>query len=185
MQESDMMAKLEALLFYHGEPISREDIAKFLEISKKEVQPLIESYNHIVNARKEGGLELLVSDSEIQLVTKKQCAEIFKKLQDKELREDLTPAALETLSVVAYLGPLTRPEIDYVRGVNSSFMVRGLVLRGLLKRSVGGKRGAFAYSASFEFLKHMGIRAQEELPEYEKYKGLLQRLREQNVEIKV
>lgn len=180
MKESDTIAKLEALLFYHGEPISWEDIAKFLGIQKKEVQSLIEMYERALKEREGGGLELLRSESEAQLVTKRECGEIFKKLQDKELKEELTPAALETLSVVAYLGPLFRPEIDYVRGVNSSFMLRALMLRGLLERTKGGKRGAFRYAASFEFLKHMGLRGQEELPEYAKYKGLLERLREQN-----
>ena len=176
---NEKIAQLEALLFYHGEPTSHDDIAKFLGIQKKDVLNLLREYEDNLSRRDGGGLELLHSGSLVQLVTRKEYADVFKKLQDAELKEELTPAALETLSVVAYLGPLTRPEIDYIRGVNSSFMLRALFLRGLIERLKGGKRGAFQYSASFEFLKHMGINGQEELPEYDKHKGLLERLREQ------
>ena len=180
---NDRIAQLEAFLFYHGEPISEDELAKFLKLEKKEVRSALETYRGVLREREGGGLELLFSDSEVQLVTKPAHAALLKKLQEEELEEELTPAALQTLSVVCYLGPLTRPEIDYIRGVNSSFTLRGLVVRGLINRNSGGKRGAFRYAVSFEFLKHMGIRGQEELPEYEKYTGLLQRLREQGQKI--
>ncbi|MDP3725163.1 MAG: SMC-Scp complex subunit ScpB [Nanoarchaeota archaeon] len=180
IHDGSKVAELEALLFYHGDPISHEDIAKFLDISKKEVRPLLLEYQNILSSREEGGLELLLSDFEVQLVTSPKHGDLFRKLQEEELKEELTPAALQALSVVAYLGPLTRPEIDYIRGVNSSFTLRGLILRGLVNRVTGGKRGAFQYSASFEFLKHMGIGSAEGLPEYAKYKSVLERLREQS-----
>ena len=99
---------------------------------------------------------------------------ISEKLAKEEFKEDLTPAALETLSVVAYLGPMPRSMIDYVRGVNSSFMLRNLLMRGLVERTLSEKRkNVYEYRVSFDFLKHMGIGTIGELPEYEKYKNIL------------
>ena len=90
-----------------------------------------------------------------------------------EFRESLTPAALETLALVAYLSPVTRATIDYIRGVNSSYSMRNLSLRGLVER--GEEKGAsFRYSPTQDFLKHIGISNIKMLPEYDRYHTLLE-----------
>ena len=81
--------------------------------------------------------------------------------------------------------PLSRisgpsPEIDYVRGVNSSFILRNLLLRGLIERREEKKGALYQYEASFDFLKHLGLRKVKDLPEYETYRGMLTRFQEQN-----
>ena len=89
----------------------------------------------------------------------------------EDLKEELTPAALETLSLIAYFGPLSRPQIDFVRGVNSSFIVRNLSVRGLVDRKQG-KGNAYVYTASVDFLKYMGAGSVQKLPDYEKYREM-------------
>ncbi|MAF80354.1 SMC-Scp complex subunit ScpB [bacterium] len=177
------LAQLEALLFYHGEAVTLKRISSILKTTEKRVEKLVLEYKKELEAREQGGFTLLQDKGKVQLVTKPEFRSIFEKLVSDELKEDLTPASLETLAIIAYLGPLSRAEIDYIRGVNSSFMVRNLVLRGLIDRQKGlKKRGAYAYTASFDFLKHIGLGKTEDLPEYEKYHDVLQKLEEQEQE---
>ena len=85
----------------------------------------------------------------------------------------LTPASLETLAIIAYLGPCNRALIEYVRGVNSTFILRSLMIRGLVERKPDPKRmNTFLYQVSFDFLRHMGLTRQGDLPDYEKYRKL-------------
>jgi segregation and condensation protein B len=81
------------------------------------------------------------------------------------------------LSIISYAGPITRADIEYIRGVNSSFTVRSLLMRGLIEREVDPKRAnAYIYSASFDLLRHLGLSNNEDLPEYQKYKDLVAHL---------
>ena len=184
MSKNGNIGQLEALLFFHGEAISEKKIASFLDLKGKEAKALLDRYEKVLRTREDGGLQLLRDGAKAQLVTREGNKEISKQLVKEDLKEELTPASLETLAIISYLGPLSRPEIDYIRGVNSSFMLRHLILRGLVERVSGVKKshGAHAYQVSFAFLKHMGLEKVEKLPEYEKYTDLLERMREQEVE---
>lgn len=168
------LAELEALLFCHGEPVSFKKIASVLEVKESEAEGLVREFQDKLGDG-EGGLTLLVRDGQAQYVTRPECGHIAQKLVQDEFKEELSPAVLETLSVIAYLGPLRRSEIDYVRGVNSSFVLRNLILRGLVERRERRAKG-YEYSASFEFLKHIGLKDERELPEYAKYKDLMKQL---------
>ncbi len=180
---NDKIAQLEALLFYHGEAVIFKRIASVLKTTEKQAEELALEYKKELESRERGGFMLLLHEEKAQLVTKPEFHSIFEKLVQEDLKEELTPAALETLAIIAYLGPLSRPEIDYVRGVNSSFMLRNLFLRGLVERKKGAKKGgAFAYSTSFDFLKHIGFQDVSELPEYGKYHDVLEKIRKQGNE---
>ena len=85
-----------------------------------------------------------------------------------EFNEELSRAAVETAAIIAYQGPLTRVDIEYVRGVNSSFILRSLMMRGLIERVENPKDArSYLYRISFDFLKHLGVVRIEELPQYE------------------
>ncbi|MBI2047988.1 MAG: SMC-Scp complex subunit ScpB [Candidatus Liptonbacteria bacterium] len=168
------LAELEALLFIYGEQFSRKKAEKVLEINnKEELDSLIEEFGRRLSV--EGrGLSLLTDNEKIQLVTKPQFGKLLESFVKAELSDDLTPASLETLSIILYLGPISRGEIDYRRGVNSSFTLRNLSLRGLIEKSSDkDQQGGYLYQASFDLLKHLGINRKEELPEYEKFKSLI------------
>ncbi len=173
--EMDKVRALEALLFYYGEPLSLKKIAKFLSLKENEAQDLAADLKTRLETDRSRGLALLFRGNDVQLGTKPEFQEIGKKLIADEFREELSPASLETLSIIAYLGPIPRSKIDYLRGVNSSFTLRSLLMRGLIDRNLEAEHGnQYYYQTSFDFLKHLGLNEAKNLPEYEKYRNLLQ-----------
>ena len=174
MNENHLEAKIEAFLFLYGEPISIDKLAKELETKSKEVKEVLNRLGQELKAENRG-LELIIFDDRVQLTTKAELKPFTSKIVAAEMDTPLTPASLETLSIVAYLGPCGRALVDYIRGVNSTFILRSLMVRGLVERRPDPKRAnAFLYQASFDFLKHMGINSPEELPDYEKYRLAVQ-----------
>ncbi len=101
------------------------------------------------------------------LGTAPELSELIENLQKEELNKDLSKAALETLSIVLYKNGVSRAEIDYIRGVNSSFTLRALSVRGLIEKASDAKDSRrFLYKPSFDLLSYMGVRSVQELPEY-------------------
>lgn len=170
-------AKLEALLFVYGDALDFKKIAKTLKKSEEEVKEAAKILGEELQ-NENRGLFLIRDKEKIQLATKPDFANLMETIIKEELHENLTPAALETLSIVAYAGPLSRAELEYIRGVNSSFTLRNLLIRGLIERFPDPKRSnVFIYNPSFDLLKHLGIAKQEDLPEYEKFKALIEKMR--------
>lgn len=173
MNLEEKIAELEALLFIHGEPLSLKKIQAILELKTGETEAILEEFKKRLEA---GGRGLaLVSDEErVQLTTKPQFGKILEKFVKEELSEDLTPASLEALAIVAYFAPISRARLEYLRGVNSIFILRSLLLRGLVERYPDPARpNAFLYKPTFDLLKHIGLKNREELPEFEKFQSLL------------
>ncbi|MEK7608204.1 MAG: SMC-Scp complex subunit ScpB [Patescibacteria group bacterium] len=182
---SEKKAALEALLFIHGEPLTMKKIAAVLGVEKDELAAALLSLDADIEASGRG-LALIVDgslqdifqnnswgDRKVQLATKPEFGRILESFVKEELREDLTPASLETLSLIAYLGPITRSRLEYLRGVNSSFILRNLLLRGLIERVPDPERpGSFLYRATLDFIKQLGISSSEELPEFATFKSL-------------
>ena len=167
------LAELEALLFIHGEPLAKKKAQKILELTKEDLDPLVAELENRMSA--EGrGLALVRDEEKIQFATKPQFAKLIEGFVKEELSEDLTPATLEVLSIIAYLSPVSRAEIDYRRGVNSSFTLRNLMLRGLIERFPDPARpSALLYRPTFEFFRHLGVKGKEELPDFEKFRASL------------
>ena len=177
--KKNISAEVEALLFVYGEELEAKKIAKILskieKVSEAEVKEAISELQKKYS--ESGGLNLLLSDSpagtKVQLVTKPEFASLMEDFIKDEFKEDLTPASLETLSLIAYLGPVSRAQIDYYRGVNSSFILRNLLIRGLAERYNDPQRAnVYLYQASFDLLKYLGVSKIEDLPEYEKFKTI-------------
>ncbi|MEK7076609.1 MAG: SMC-Scp complex subunit ScpB, partial [Patescibacteria group bacterium] len=169
----EKLAELEALLFVHGEPLSREKIAKILSLSPEELAGFIEELARRLEDESRG-LCVVQSGERIQLATKPQFSGMLGKFIKEELSEELTPASLETLSLILYLGPISRSRLEYIRGVNSTFILRSLLLRGLVERAPDPAHSAsFLYEASIELVRHLGVKEKSELPEYEKLRGAL------------
>lgn len=178
---SELISKIEALLFIYGDAIDIKKIAKTLssdgKISEVEVEEAIQKLAENLKSE-ERGLFLVRDKEKVQLTTKPELAFLLESVVKEELRENLTPAALETLSIVAYAGPMTRAELDYIRGVNSSFSLRNLSIRGLVERYPDPKRGnVYIYKPSFELLKFLGVARVEDLPDHEKFQSLIAKLR--------
>ena len=96
-----------------------------------------------------------------------ELSSLIEDLQKEELNKDLSKASLETLSIILYKNGANRAEIDYIRGVNSSFTLRALSIRGLVEKTIDPKDSRrYIYKSSFELLSFMGVKSVEELPDY-------------------
>lgn len=173
MTPEEKLAKLEAILFIHGEPLPAVKLGELLSVEQDELAALLGTLEERLRAA-ERGLMLLKDREKVQLVTKPEFHSVLEGFVKEELSEDLTPAVLETLAIISYFGPISRSRIEYQRGVNSMFILRNLLLRGLVERFPDPQHAnSFLYRASLDLWKHLGLSRKEDLPEFEKFQGLL------------
>ena len=167
MEHKKLQSALESVLFVSGEPVKKNKIAKILDIKKEELEQLLEDLQRRY-AESESGLMLLAKNEEIQMVSRAENVEFVEKMVKNELADSLSSASLEVLSIIAYRGPISKPEIEAIRGVNCNYTVRNLLMRGLVNRldNPNDSRG-YVYEISFEFLKKLGIENVEKLPQYD------------------
>ena len=164
-------AKIEAYLFYKAEPISRIELAKFFNAP---VNDLNEAITTLENRLQTSGLALVISENDVSLGTKAELGPIFEELRREELSKELSKASLETLSTILYSDSPSRADIDYIRGVNSSFILRNLLIRGLVEKkthSTDSRR--YVYSPSMNLLAYLGVTKREDLPRFEEIKNTL------------
>ena len=160
-----LISKLEAILFVHGEPVLINKIAKILNEKEADIQKAAELLE--LNLKKEdGGLILVKSTDSLQLATKPEYSQLLEQIVKEEISEELTPALLETLAIIAYCSPVSKAEIESIRGVNSSLALRRLELRGL----VAGKDNYF--QPTIDLTKNLGLTDISQLPEFDNYKQL-------------
>ena len=161
-------AALESLLFIGGEPLLFARLAKTLGVSEKEVAARIEALGEKYADDEQCGLMIITKDRRAVLTTKPENAQFVEALTKSALQENLSKAALEVLAIVAYRSPITRAEIEAIRGVNCSFTVRNLLLRDLIERR-GNPQDArgYVYFPTFRLLQSLGLKNIRELPEYE------------------
>jgi segregation and condensation protein B len=163
---------IQSILFYLGEPVSFRKLASLFEVEVSSIEALIPDLEALI---KETGLSLVIHDGQIQLVTSPSSHEIIEKLRKDELTKELSKAALETLSIILYQDNVSRGDIDFIRGVNSSFILRNLLVRGLIIRKPHPTDArAFIYTGSHELFAFLGVSGPKELPEFERVRGLLQ-----------
>jgi segregation and condensation protein B len=167
-------AALEALLYIYGEAMPITKAAKMLNVSEENIQRASQELEE--KCKDTGsGLTMMHQGDTIQLATKPELSSLLENIAKGELTTALTPAAIETLAIIAYAGPMPRSTVDYIRGVNSSFIVRSLMMRGLVARSAEKKSNAYSYTVSGELLKHLGLTAIENLPEYETFREMVKK----------
>ncbi len=163
-----MNEKMIAILFASGKAVSFKALAKFFAISPSDVSveldALAKEYNTKVSA-----LHILVHDGSAQLVTNPVYAELISQVSKEEVSGELTRPQLETLSIICYRGPVTKPEVEQIRGVNCSLIIRNLLMRGFIEERDDTNKLQPVYTASMDFLRHLGIGALTKLPEYEHF----------------
>lgn len=162
-QDLELSALVEAILFVSPEPISADQIAKIVDSTPRLVKKALD---HIESSYQDRGLRLQHHNNKIQITTAPEAAPVLERMLELETTSTLSQAALETLSIVAYQQPITRPQIDSIRGVNSDAVLRTLLNKGLIDE-VGREEGPgrpILYSTTTEFLKYFGLTSYEELP---------------------
>ncbi len=161
---NNLESKIEAILFFKGEPISLRKISEILKISKEETK---EAILNLKNNLTDRGIVLIEKDDEITLGTTPEFSVLIEHLQKEELNKELSKVSLETLSIILYKNGATRSLIDYIRGVNSSFTLRSLSIRGLIEKTIDKEDNRrYIYKPSLELLSFMGVKSVKELPDY-------------------
>ena len=161
----NLEAKIEAILFWKGEPVSLKRLAFWLGVDEKEIAPVLDELEKKLTDR---GVALLRKDNEVALGTAPALGELMESLAKEELSGELSKASLETITIILYRGPVGKQEIDYIRGVNSGYTLRSLLIRGLVDRLENpSDRRTYLYKPTFELLSYMGIKRLEDLPDYQ------------------
>jgi segregation and condensation protein B len=161
--ELTLSEKLEALLFVSPEPVTTAQLATALDVAASVVE---RGLNELDTALASRGLRLQRNAGRFQLTTAPQLAELIERFLGLEATTHLSRAALETLAIIAYQQPVTRPQIDSIRGVNSDSMMKSLLNKGLILESgrADGPGRPILYSTTPEFLQHFGLNSILEMP---------------------
>ena len=159
----NLAALVEAILFVSPEPLSANQIGNLLGIAPRMIKNALDELNVLYQDR---GIRLQQHNSKVQITTAPEAAPVIEKMLELETTSTLSQAALETLSIIAYQQPITRPQIDSIRGVNSDSVLQTLLNKGLID-DVGRTEGPgrpILYSTTADFLKYFGLSSYEELP---------------------
>lgn len=161
-----IIPSIEAILFAAGNPVSVKQLAKALQKQEPDIEEALElaSKKH---SEGDSGVMIIRTSDGAQMVSKAEYAPVVEAFTKDEVAGELTKAQLETLTVVAYRGPVTRPELEEIRGVNCALIIRNLLVRGLIDEGdMEGKLGR-VYTLSADALRHLGINTVSELPEFD------------------
>jgi segregation and condensation protein B len=177
----NLKATIEALLFFKGDTLGLKEISNSL---KADIEQVREALKELQNDLSNRGIRVVLTENEAMLGTAPELSSLFETLRKEELQKELSKASLETLSIILYKDLATRTEINFIRGVNSSFILRNLEVRGLIeKTSDKNDLRASAYKPTAELLAYLGVSKREDLPEFESVKDtILKKLLNQNEE---
>ncbi len=170
---NDLAVKIEALLFALGRPLSHQELAKQLGTS---VEDIVAALASMPSGR---GVVAVDDGKQVELRTAPEAAEMIEKIRREEYSREVGKAGQEVLAAVIYRGPLTRSEIDFIRGVNSSQTLRTLTMRGLVRKIQNPKDSrSFLYESTTELLATLGVQRAQDLPEYSQVREKLSKLEE-------
>ena len=169
MEIEKIKAVIESILFAAGRVVTEEELVISLEINKEQIEKIIRSMQEEYNNR---GIEIIKIEKGYQMCSKKEYYEYIYPVLDKRTKPNLSTAALETLSIIAYNPRATRAEIEAIRGVNSDGTIYKLLDYGLIedagKSDLPGK--PTTYKTTEQFLKMFGYETLANLPELPRYK---------------
>ena len=167
-----LKTKIESLLFISNKPFTIKEIVSFLnkngeKTTKEEVEQFVEELKTKYN-QEGNGIQIVQSGDDIQMVTNPLAAELVKNFLNEDMTGELTPASLETLTVIAYRGPISKTELEQIRGVNCTVIIRNLLIRGLIDFTEDKDKLQTYYQVTVDFLKYLGLNTVKDLPDYEK-----------------
>jgi len=164
---SSLKSKIESLLFISAKPMTVGQLAGLLEAEKKEI---IKSADELILDYKnnQSGVQIINDGSKYQMVSSPENAKIIQKFIEDETTGELSKPSLEALTIIAYRGPVSKIDLDRIRGVNCALILRNLLLRGLIEGKPDKKKNETYYTATFDFIRFLGLTSIKELPDYEK-----------------
>lgn len=165
METDKLKSQILSILFISSKPVSIKELEESLETDSSSIKEAVAA---IVAENHSSGIILLANNDKLQLASNPDNSPAVKKFLSLEMREKLSDAALETLAVIAYRQPVSKAEIENIRGVNSQYTIRQLLIRGLIEK-IGSPtdRRVQHYRPTLEFMQHMGLKSMNELPDFE------------------
>jgi len=160
----NLKSKIESILFVASRPLSLKVMAKALGQNQAEIERALASLR--VKYDEASGIQILQIEDEVQMATKAQNAAVVEGFVKFEAAGELTRAQLETLTIIAYREPITRPELEQIRGVNCALILRNLLMRGLIEERENREKIMPVYTLSFDALSHLGLKTVKDLPDY-------------------
>lgn len=168
----DIVYEIEAILFLYGGEMEIERLVKFFDSGKKEI---LEALGKLKALKEKTGVNLRVKNGRVSLVTNPKYGEtLYNFFNPKPKPKKLSKAALETLTIIAYREPVSKPEIERIRGVKVDGLIQSLEEKDLIYVS-GVKEGAGKaklYSVTNNFLKYLNIKSLNELPNYDEVRDI-------------
>lgn len=163
---SNLTSQLESILFVAGKPLSLRALARIIERPEPEVRAALKE---LAEARKDAGVVVLDAPEGYQLATASENSTVVKNFLNSDLREKLTDATVEVLAIIAYRQPISKAEIEAIRGVNSQYSIRHLLMRGLVEKipNPNDARSSL-YQVTTEFLQHLGLTSVADLEDFQK-----------------
>ncbi len=156
---------IEALLFYKAAPQNKQKLIKSFAVPEEDFKTAIDALKTRLQT---GATRLIETETEIQLVTAPELADFIESLRKQDLTGDIGKAGAETLAIILYREPIARVEIDRIRGVNSSFILRNLLMRGLITReSITGN--GYQFRISTNLLQRLGVENKHDLPQFSEF----------------
>jgi segregation and condensation protein B len=173
MDDFSLDKKIEAILFFKGEEISLNFLVKILEEKKKEIKEAI----LVLRERLEKtSLNLIEVNEKYLLSIRPEASPLIEKMKEKEEFSELSPSAIETLSNILYKEEIGRAELDQIRGVNSSYILRNLLIRGLIEKK--SENGGTKYIPTLNLLSFLGIESVDKIPAFEEVRKKLEEIGE-------
>lgn len=168
MSQELIIKHIEAILFVSQKPLSLKKIAAIIDVSRKEIEEALEHLIEVYTKKDRGILLVRTQNDEVQFATNPSVSVCIQQYLKEDVMGELTRPALETLTVIAYRGPVRKTEIEQIRGVNCSLALRNLLIRGLVEVRDDKKLMNKFYTLSPECMNYFGIQTTKELPDYEK-----------------
>jgi segregation and condensation protein B len=160
----DLKSTIESILFVAGRPVSRKELEKTTGKTAEDIDAAIAA---LIASHKDSGVVILKQGDSYLMSTTPENSPAVKEFLSMELREKLTDAALETLAIVTYKQPVSRAEIEAIRGVNSQYTLRLLLMRGLVERQQSHQDFRVnLYRTTHEFMQHLGLKDMKDLPDF-------------------
>jgi segregation and condensation protein B len=159
---------IEALLFYKAAPQKKKTVVKLFAVPEEDFRAALGVLKERLQS---GATRLIETEDSIQLVTAPELSQFIESLRKQEISGDIGKAGAETLSIILYREPVSRAEIDRIRGVNSGFILRNLLTRGLVVREASGN--TFNFRISPQLLQHLGVTDKRNLPQYSEFMSAL------------
>lgn len=158
--------ELEAVLFMQAKPVTFTKLAKWLDCDVSTVKSAIADLA-LQYRERESGLQITFTETEAQVVTAGELHELMSKIVKDERTGELTKPSLETLAIIAYRCPITKAELEAIRGVNCSLILRNLLIRGLITETFDKTKGIEVYDITSEYLQLLNVSNVRELPDYD------------------